>query len=302
MSGKVFVVLNPMAGRSKPEHVREILDRHFGSYHLYRMTGEERLPDVVRTAMDADFDLFLAAGGDGTVAGVAGGLVHANVPLGILPTGTGNILARKLGIPHSLEAAAKLVAGVHDRKKIDGMQIKDRVFILNASAGISSLTMRDTRMEEKRRFGMVAYFWTGMLRWLGFKPHYFTLCLDGRNDRLRASEIFVANASPPMISNLPPGINVRLDDGELDVFIVRARTVADYVRLFWSVSFARQSPDSELRFRTVRREISIASDPPLPVQADGEAIGYTPVEVVILPAAVEVIVPSMDSLGSAREK
>ena len=213
-------------------------------------------------------------------------------------SGTGNILARKLGIPHNLDAAAKLITADHGRKKIDGMKIKDRVFILNVSAGISSLTMRDTRTEEKRRFGIIAYFWTGMLRWLGFKPPYFTLSLDGRDERVRASEIFVANASPPMVPSLPSGIDVRLDDGELDVFVVRARTVPDYVKLVWNVFFARQSPDSELRFRTVRREIRIASDPALPVQADGEAIGYTPVEIAILPAAVEMIVPSNKSLDS----
>src|SRR5258706_6703522 len=124
---RIFVVLNPMAGSGTAEDVRQALDRHFAAsawqQEIYETTGEEQIPDIVRGALGRGCDMVVAAGGDGTVSDVAEALVHTDVPLGILPVGTANVLARELGIPIGLDGACELMVGEHMATSIDAMQV-----------------------------------------------------------------------------------------------------------------------------------------------------------------------------------
>ncbi len=99
------------------------------TYELYVTTGEEGIADVVRAALartetrSPRIDLFVAAGGDGTVSGVAGGVAQTNVPMGIVPLGTGNTLARELDIPLATESALDLLTGDHCLAEIDAIEV-----------------------------------------------------------------------------------------------------------------------------------------------------------------------------------
>ena len=101
--------------------------------------------------------LVIAAGGDGTLVGVANGLVHSPVPLGILPLGTGNDLARALLIPLKLDEAMELLVSDHVVMEIDALQVGERYFFSNVSVGISPKMMKDTKSADKKRFGRLAY-------------------------------------------------------------------------------------------------------------------------------------------------
>src|SRR5437764_1427543 len=104
---RVFVILNPGAGGSRAGLVRETLGRHFAaveaSCEVHEAGADDALPDLARRAREHGYDLVVAAGGDGTISGVASGLVGTSTPLGIIPLGTANVLARELGIPIDLE-------------------------------------------------------------------------------------------------------------------------------------------------------------------------------------------------------
>ncbi len=96
-SRKVFAVFNPEAGNAdQSDEIRSALASHFTqpqwTTEIYEMTGKEDVPAICRAACERGASLVVAAGGDGTVVGVANGLVHSRVPLGILPLGTGNDL------------------------------------------------------------------------------------------------------------------------------------------------------------------------------------------------------------------
>jgi diacylglycerol kinase (ATP) len=294
-TARVFVVLNPVAGHSDPEFIRQALDRHLASgnrtYQVYETTGQEQLSKVVRAALDEGFNLFVAAGGDGTVSGVAGGLIHSGTPLGIIPVGTGNALARELDIPLHPEDALKLLIGEHTLKCIDAMQVKERFFTLIISVGLTSIAIRDTGRESKRRLGRLAYIWTGLRGLLGFQPQRFTIIVDDQRHRVRASELAVVNAGILGGSPFRWGPHIRLDDGQLDIAIVRVRTLFDYFRLAWDVLWNRQKQDPNIRYLQARQTIEINSDRPLVVQGDGEVIGRTPVQVQVVPNAVQVIIP-----------
>jgi YegS/Rv2252/BmrU family lipid kinase len=293
---RVYVVLNPVAGHAQADVVRQKLARHLGTagiaYHVYQTTGQERIADVVRSATQERFDTFVAAGGDGTVSGLVDALVHTGSPLGIIPVGTGNALARELGIPLDLEGALRLLAGTHATTHIDVGQVGDCYFTLNASIGVSASTMRDTDSREKRRLGLLAYLWSGVKVLSGAQPHRFEVRVDGRPYRWKASEVMVANAGAigePMVQWRP---NIRMDDGRLDLCVLYARNALDYVLLAWTLLRRGRRRDPRLRCLQVKRSVRVDAPEAMLVQADGEIVGKTPVQISVVPRAVQVIVPA----------
>jgi len=253
----------------------------------------EALPDLVREALSQGYDLVVAGGGDGTVSAVANGLVGSETPLGIVPLGTANVLARELGIPVDLEAACQLLGDASSAfVSIDAMRVDDRCYFTQVGVGIDAIMIRDTHREAKRRFGRIAYLWTAFTRLLGFQPRHFALVIDDRPIRQSASEVLIANSG---ILGQPPlrwGPGIRPDDGQLDVCLVRARTIRHYLSVAGHFLLGQHAKSPNVRYLTVRKSVSIATPRPLPVQADGEIIGETPVLVHVIPQALRVVVPA----------
>jgi diacylglycerol kinase (ATP) len=296
-ASRVFAILNPAAGGFDADQINKALIEHFVTeereLEVYQMDidGQENLSQIARDALDGGFDIVVTAGGDGTVSGVIGGLAGTKHPLGILPVGTVNTLARDLDIPLHLDQALALLTGDHKIKCVDLMQVGDRFFVLNVSVGISSLTMVNTEQAAKRRFGQAAYLRQG-LKWLtGFQPQRFRVTVDGQSSQWRASEVVAANSGLLGMAPLRWGPQVHLDDGQLDVCIVYARTVPGYFRLIWEAMTGRQRQDPKVHYMRAEHSVAINTDYPLPVQGDGEYLGETPVRVQVVPNALRVVVP-----------
>jgi YegS/Rv2252/BmrU family lipid kinase len=290
---RALIVINPLAGSSDVDRVREAMARAAsGGLHcdVHVVAPAEQVTVAVRAALPGGFDLVAAAGGDGTVSAVASALVHTDIPLGIIPTGTGNILARDLGIPLDLDTALQLLCGPHHTRPLDAIRVSQQYYLLSVGVGLSAVMMRDTTLEDKRRLGRLAYVLRGLQALLGFQPQRFTLSVDGKSSRVRAAEVVVANSSTVGGPSIRWGPQVRLDDGVLDVCIVRARVPPDYFKIAWSL-LRRQKKDPRVRFLRAKRSIVINAGRPLPVEADGDLIGQTPVQMLVVPAAVRVIVP-----------
>lgn len=309
---RVFVILNPVAGQGGVESVREVLASAFTATGSGPSNGDNDAADESRctireTTADDDpaalaraaaeqgsYGLVVAAGGDGTVSAVANGLVGTSTPLGILPLGTANVLARELGIPIGLEDACRVLAGSYAVTAIDAMRVKDRCYFTQVGVGIDAMMIRDTRREAKRRFGRAAYLWTAFTGLLGFAPRRFRVECDGRSLRVRASQLVVANCG---LLGQPPlrwGPDIRPDDGRIDLCIARARSLRDYATLACYVVLGQHKRSPNIRYLTAQDRITIATQRALPVQADGEVIGETPVEVVVVPRTLRVVVPSDD--------
>ena len=296
---RVFVVLNPKSGSCSAEEIRRLLGDHFacedGACRVLEIGGPDDLGAAVREAVGRGIDLVVAAGGDGTVSAVANALGAGRepppVPIGIIPLGTANVLARELGIPIDPEDACRLLAGEHTTKGLDAIRLGGKIYFTQVGVGIDALMIRDTKAEHKRRFGRAAYLWTAFSRLLGFQPRRFLLEVDGKARKVRASQVVVANGG---ILGQPPfrwGPDIRPDDGRLDVCIVRARTLPAYLGIAWDVAWHRHDRNRNVRYLPAERSISIRTRRPLPVQADGEIVGETPVRVEVVPGAVRVVVP-----------
>ncbi len=291
---RIFVVLNPMAGSCTAADVRQAVDRQLGEQiqtNIYETTGDEDVVALVRAELTNTPSMVVAAGGDGTISDVAEALIGTDIRLGIIPVGTANVFARELGIPLDLEAACALLGSQPNTTSVDAMKVGDQYFVLQIGIGIDSLMIRDTDRQSKRRFGRAAYLWTAFTRLIGYQPMRFTIVADGKRIRPRASQVLIANGG---VLGIPPfrwGPNIRPDDGKIDVCIVSARTGLDYMGLIWHTLLGQQRRDRNVRYLTAERSIAISADQPLPIQADGEIIGETPIQIEVVPDALKVIVP-----------
>jgi YegS/Rv2252/BmrU family lipid kinase len=293
---RVFVVLNPVAGRSQAGDVRRALGRYFRGpeweLEIFETTGAESIKEIVAEAVDRGTCWVVAAGGDGTVSAVVDGLIGRDGLLGILPTGSGNVIAQELGIPLRLERALQLLIEKPVIRNLDVIEVNGSYYLLAVGTGVDALAIKGTSRREKRRFGPVAYLWSVLKVILGVQPHRFTLVVDGRKKRVRAADILLSNVGT-LTWPLRWSPHIKPDDGQIDIGIMRASGLLDFFKVAWDVIIpGRPRHDRNLRYLIARETVEVYADQPLPVQGDGEVLGHTPIKASVLPGAVRVLVPS----------
>ena len=301
-TSRVFVVVNAKSGNSAPEEVRRALSNMVeGSSATTQIHEPQEGEDIVATARKAaaeGFETIVAAGGDGTVSAVANGLIGASARLAIIPLGTANVLARELGVPLDLEPACALFNGPNQTVAIDAMRVGEKHYFTQIGIGVDAAMIRDTKVEHKRRLGNLAYIWTALTRFIGFQPYRFSISADGKRSRPRALQVVLANCGGLGTTKLRWGPDVCVSDGQIDVCILRARTLLDYLSVGYSVLRGRHREERNIQYLPARRAVAVHTDKPLPVQGDGEVIGETPLEVQIVPGALRVLVP-LDHAGDS---
>lgn len=294
-NSRLFLILNPVAGSCKAEQVRSFLkqycEKHSVNYEIYETTGKEYLPGIVRQARERGYDVIAAAGGDGTVSAVASELVHSPIPLGIIPVGTANLLARELDIPLDPEAACQLVVTGGAIRKLDAMQVGNQVLISHISLGSYSRIAERTTVTAKRYFRQLAYIWNALAELIGTRVWRFNLVIDGQQQRVKAAFIMIANVGAMGAASLRWGIGVKPDDGQVDICIVRARTILHYLSFMWHILWRTHKQSPHTVYLRAKNNIKASTKWNLPVRGDGEIIGRSSVEIQIIPKAIPIIVP-----------
>jgi len=298
---KTYIVVNPVAGTSQPEAIREKIEAAFQSrdipFEIYETTGDEDLRQKVRNAVQQGFKLFVSAGGDGTLSGVIDGLVGTQIPLIILPTGTWNTVAQIMNIPLQIDPALELVFQDHTIRTVDALQVDRGFFILSVSAGVGSRTMEDIKRQEKRRFGKLVDLWKGIKQVLEFRSYLFEIKIDGNPTRFRASELMVANSPSLGLKALQLDPGIRMDDGKLNICRIYANTLREYLQLAISMLTGAQKHNWNVLCMEATKEVEIRCRERLPVQGDGDIIGRLPVTVKIVPKAVQIVAPVQAETG-----
>ena len=292
---KTFVVVNPVAGVSQPEQVREKIESALQAreipFEIYETTGNDNFRQIIRNAIQQGFKLVIAAGGDGTLSGVVDGLVDTQIPLLILPTGTWNALAQALDIPLQIDAALELLFQEHRIRTIDAIEVNQSYYVLSVSAGVGARTMEGVKREEKRRFGRLADLRSAIVHALEFRSYNFEVKIDGKFTKFRASELMVANSSILGLKILRLDPDIRMDDGKLNVCRIYANSISEYLRLAASMLRGDQQHRWNLLCVEALQEVEIHCREKLPVQGDGELIGKLPVTVKIHPKAIQIVTP-----------
>jgi diacylglycerol kinase (ATP) len=187
---RLLVIFNPVSGRGGraerrlPRVVAE-LEAH-GCVVVVRRT--ERPGDAERLAREAepDFDLLVAAGGDGTINEVVNGLAAAPRPFAVIPLGTANVLAYEVGLPRSPRGLAALIAEGRPQPVWPACA-GGRLFLMMLGIGFDADVLRRVDWRLKRRFGKGAFLWPILAAWLFGRPQQFTVCLGGEELRVAAA-------------------------------------------------------------------------------------------------------------------
>jgi YegS/Rv2252/BmrU family lipid kinase len=247
-------------------------------------TGERLAREAVRSGVD----LVLASGGDGTVTACAGGVAGSGVPLGVLPGGTGNLLARNLGLPLSLDEALAVALTGSDRRLDVGIA-NGRPFVVMAGIGFDAEMLDGADERLKTRVGWAAYVLSA-LRHLGERPVRMILRADGRPPRRRwASGVIVGNVGSLQgnVRLLPDAVP---DDGVLDVAVLAARGWLGWLRLAIDVLLRRTT--GRVTHLTCR-ELVVDASRARRWEVDGEVAGSTrQLRITLQPGSLLIRVPA----------
>jgi len=294
---KVRVIVNKGGGTSKGDEeeaarIAAAFDAHDVAADV-RLTDPQDLTDAFRDAAAAPgLDAVVAGGGDGTISCAAGKLAGTDRPLGLLPLGTLNHLARDVGITGTIEDAVAVIAAGNS-KAIDVAEVNGQVFVNNSSVGLypDMVRLREAQQERIGRGKRLAMLSASFASLRHFRRHRLWLSAPGLETPVRTPLLFVGN-NRYQVNLFSLGRRERLDEGELCVYAIRARSRA---HLFWAgIRGVFGKLDQQRDFVTAYVDaLEIAADRPLlNVSADGEAyVMETPLRYRIRPKALKLIVP-----------
>ena len=297
---RALLIANPAAARTHGGVVRQI-ERVFNSAGWQVETLATGGPgDARRLAeygVQQGVDVVAVLGGDGTIMQVAAALVGTEVPLGVLPGGTGNQLAGNLGLSFNpVRAANAMVKGTPRPFDLGRMERPDGVhyFAVAGGAGLDARVMSATEAAQKRRWGQLAYVATTLrlLPQVACVP--FHIEADGVEWDFEAALVLIANCGQiiPPLFKLGQGITPY--DGMLDMIVLSANSVGGGFRALWHVVRETQGVYGETVFaaRVSGARLTVSTPlGPQPVQLDGEPVGDTPFTVTAVPGAIQLIHP-----------
>jgi YegS/Rv2252/BmrU family lipid kinase len=236
---------------------------------------------------DAPVEAVIAAGGDGTVVGAIPLALGRGVPLGIVPLGTFNDLARTLGIPPDRSRACEVIADGRTRS-IDVGHVNGRYYVNEASIGVSTRIARRQTPEVKQRFGVLGIVLTTLQTLRQIRPFFAEISYDGNAERVRTLQITVANNA--RFGGVIQRADASIDDGWLDLYSIEPRNWLDAFALVRKILTRDPSSGEGLRTRRSTR-FTIRTHRAHHVSADGEPAGVTPAVFEVMPKALRVLVP-----------
>ncbi len=220
-------------------------------------------------------DLVIVCGGDGTVREVCAELAGTGIPVGIIPAGTGNLLARNLDVPLYIRAAIDVALNGQDRAidlvKVGGDGIEDTHFMVMAGMGFDAAIMEGVNEEIKKKIGWVAYVVSG-LRSLMFPAIKVEIQIDDEEPSVHRARTVVVGNVGFLQAGMPLLPDATIDDGILDVVIIHPRQFLSWITVASRVLRKSSVVDETLDRRTGSR-VRVKASAPTPRQLDGDSIG-----------------------------
>jgi len=230
---------------------------------------------MASAASVAGADLVMVCGGDGTVREVCAELAGTGIPVGIIPAGTGNLLARNLSIPLYLRAAIDVALTGQDRAidlvEVAGDGMEDSHFLVMAGMGFDAAIMEGVNEDIKKRVGWIAYVLSA-LKALMFPAVRLEISVDGGEfTKHRARTVVVGNVGT-LQAGMPLLPDARVDDGLLDVVLLHPQRFLSWLPLAWRILSKRPQTD-DLVNRMRGSSVTVRADRDTPRQLDGDPIG-----------------------------
>ncbi|MFC6997964.1 diacylglycerol/lipid kinase family protein [Rufibacter roseus] len=288
---KACFILNPKSGAQSsinvPELIEAYLDRTVWEPELVFTEHAGHATALAKEAAEAGARIVVAVGGDGTVNEVARGLLNTSSALGILPKGSGNGLARHLGIPMVLTQALEII-NQPSFGRIDSCSINGHPFFCTGGIGFDGLISSVFAQSTKR--GLSSYIQLIIREFRSFQSSGATVRVNGKE---LTSDFFVmAFANASQYGNnafIAPMANIQ--DGFLDVCLIRKVGVAEAIQLGYGLMTKQIATSSLAEFHTCST-VQVNSEVPQHFHADGEYRGQaTDFEVQLYPLSLEVLAP-----------
>lgn len=289
MTREIALLTNPTAGKGRAARVRDTVVPllHGAGWRVHNLAGRDagEASDLARKAVADGVDALVVCGGDGMVHLALPAVAGTDVPLGILPAGTGNDTARSVGIPlrDPVAAATRLLAW--QPRRIDLARSGDRWFATVLAAGFDAVVNeRANRMSWPR--GQMRYNFATLAELRTFEPLRYELSLDGENLQLEAMLVAVGNG-PSFGGGLRIAEGATIDDGLLDVVVIGPVSKLELVRTYPKLFRGTHVNHPQFSRRRVR-QVTIAC-PGIVGYADGERYGALPLSIECVPQALQVL-------------
>lgn len=275
---------------------RELSEAGFADVQWYEVSKSKKAPDCVREALELGAKVVFVWGGDGMMQRCVDVLAGTEATLAILPAGTGNLLARNLAIPESIEQAVR--TGLEgDCRRLDTGMANGEHFAVMAGAGLDALMIDDADSGLKARLGRAAYLWTGA-RNLKANPVQGTVKVDGRRLYRGSITCVLAGNMSKVLGGVDLFDGSEPDDGLLEVGVVTARGRLQWVRTIARVVAGRPE-GSPYVISTRGARIDVRLDEATRYELDGGARKATrKLTIRVDPGSVKVRVPGGDPNGS----
>ena len=276
---RLAVVLNPISTGDAAAFRRKVADaaqRHGWDPPMwFETTSDDAGRSMTHAALSAGADTVLVAGGDGTVRVVCGELARTGVPVGIVPTGTGNLLARNLDLPLNIDAALEVVFTGDDRAvdiaRIEGDGLREETFVVMAGLGLDAAIMESARTDLKNKMGWSAYV-VAALKQIRYPSLRTEISIDdGPFEKYRARTVVIGNVGY-LQAGIPLLPDAVIDDGLLDVVVIAPRRSLGWLSLVARVMLRRPKTDDRLA-RMTGRSVVVRAANPTPRQLDGDSVG-----------------------------
>ncbi|MBD3916425.1 YegS/Rv2252/BmrU family lipid kinase [Nocardioides hwasunensis] len=238
-------------------------------------TVEDPGTGMAEQAAVSGADLVMVCGGDGTVREVCAELAGTGIPVGIIPAGTGNLLARNLDIPLYLRSAIDVALNGQDRAidlvEVGGDGIEDTHFMVMAGMGFDAAIMEGVNEDIKKKIGWVAYV-VSALRSLMFPAVRIEIQIDDQEPTVHRARTVVVGNVGFLQAGMPLLPDAAIDDGVLDVVILHPRQFLSWIPLAVRV-LRKSSATDELIDRRTGSRVRIKATSDTPRQLDGDSIG-----------------------------
>ncbi|MDO5576320.1 MAG: YegS/Rv2252/BmrU family lipid kinase [Fibrobacter sp.] len=308
---KIKVILNPLSGKSKQlpligkmlgiryrsidsffsphqfeKRIPECLEEFGINAELVKTTNSENATAIAAYCAKKNYDLVIAAGGDGTINSVINGLAGTKTTFAAIPTGTVNVFALQLNLPVEIRSSCELIA-IGNTKMIDLGKVNERYFSSLSGIGFEAYIMNRTQENIRGKIGPVAYLLSGISNFFSyrFKKIYFTI---NNEPHTNYGYIIMVSNGKYYSANIILSPLASMEDGLLDIIVFKSKRPSSFLRYLYKTGNAKllDCPDIE-HFQA--KKISIERHGNHYVHVDGEHYGHTPVEINVIPSALKVI-------------
>jgi diacylglycerol kinase (ATP) len=289
-SRRILAVFNPAAGgekRARFEHAVDAIRKMGGHVTVMETNAPGHAERIARDVKAEEFDIIAAAGGDGTVNEIINGLSGKDIPLGLIPLGTANVLADEIGLGRDIDKAARaLVFGVI--KPIRVGRANGRRFTMMAGAGFDANVVDSVSLRLKKLIGPLAYVWQSAVQAATDRFESCDVVIDGR--AYKTVSVVACNGrryGGPFVA----APNASLCDDSFQVLLMNGRGWLSVLRYGVNLMLGRLTKLSDVQL-IAGRDVTVRGNSKQPVQADGDIVAHLPLTVTIDPTPVRLVHPA----------